>query len=274
MKQFVSAETHGPLVVMNGTPSYSATPVSFVLSFGAHASNIFFFGTSVSTGSPSNPTKLTRSPFTAPTGGTTKSTKEWSSFDAHITIPWLISSRNGPGFTLQSTKTRAPIICSPVLNARSPDTTCRSLDSPTSIVSTHSLSAPGCSHALVMVPTRMSSTSTVTSFLAMGSFLGLSFFSNSFAAFLAARAAAMASSSGLAASPPLAASLPASPFAAPFPLASPWASPLVSMSLPPVPPWLAGPALSFSFLSSVGGFRSNSSPRANGTTPKTRFPFC
>mmetsp|Transcript_3959 Transcript_3959/g.13773 ORF Transcript_3959/g.13773 Transcript_3959/m.13773 type:complete len:377 (+) Transcript_3959:778-1908(+) len=214
MAAFLSVETHGPLLVMNGTPSYLATPSASVESFSAHCSNIFFFGVNTSTGSPSNPSNATFSPFGTPSGGTMKSTSVWSAFDAHMTIPSLSSSRSGPFLTLQSTSTRAPVICASVLNARKPLTICRGRSSPSSTLSTQSLSAPGCSHALTIVPTRMSSTETSIAFFVACGFA--SFFSFSFFSFFS-----------FFASPPSAAPPP------PPPPSPPRRSPLAS----PGPPW-------------------------------------
>ena len=39
-------------------------------------------------GSPSNPAKVTRSPFAAPGGGATGSTRSWDASLAHSTRPW------------------------------------------------------------------------------------------------------------------------------------------------------------------------------------------
>mmetsp|Transcript_4431 Transcript_4431/g.16225 ORF Transcript_4431/g.16225 Transcript_4431/m.16225 type:complete len:233 (+) Transcript_4431:1248-1946(+) len=64
--------------------------------------------------------------------------------------------RSFPGLTLTTTHTRAPSICSLVLNARNPLQICRSPNSPNEIFSAQSLSASGCSHAVSMRPTRMS----------------------------------------------------------------------------------------------------------------------
>mmetsp|Transcript_6848 Transcript_6848/g.28005 ORF Transcript_6848/g.28005 Transcript_6848/m.28005 type:complete len:269 (-) Transcript_6848:131-937(-) len=125
------------------------------------------------------------------------------------------------------------------------------------MLSTHSLSAPGCSQARVMVPTLMSSTSTVISFLAIWAAGALPFAASfaALAAFFAARAAATASASGL--SPPGALlDLPSSFF-------------LASSFLPSS---FFAPARSFAFLSSTGGDRSIGSARGNGTAPKLRAP--
>mmetsp|Transcript_6123 Transcript_6123/g.20511 ORF Transcript_6123/g.20511 Transcript_6123/m.20511 type:complete len:242 (+) Transcript_6123:1477-2202(+) len=67
---------------------------------------------------------------------------------------------------LQMTKTSALVMSSKVLNSRKPEHTCNGFSNPTSISSAHNLSASGCSHALTILPTLMSTTETSTSFSA------------------------------------------------------------------------------------------------------------
>ena len=86
-----------------------------------------------------------------------------ASFEAHSSMPWLVTPRILRGLRLHSTVTRAPSIASSGTNATSPLQICRGSASPTSTSSTYRLSASGCFQHLVMRPTLMSITYGSTS---------------------------------------------------------------------------------------------------------------
>ena len=76
---------------------------------------------------------------------------------AHITIPAEGTPPSLAVLRLQTAIKRLPSISSLEYHARSPDTICRGLSSPTSISSHHSFSESGCSHTFTILPTRRSS---------------------------------------------------------------------------------------------------------------------
>mmetsp|Transcript_37731 Transcript_37731/g.97920 ORF Transcript_37731/g.97920 Transcript_37731/m.97920 type:complete len:339 (+) Transcript_37731:247-1263(+) len=195
---------------MKAAPLYLATPLSSVTRSGAIFSQTFFLGLSTSSGSPSYPSKVIRSPLGTPSGGAIGSTWSCALLAAQSTMPYDMTSLILAGFRLQTTTTRRFSMPASGTNFTSPLTTCRGLSSPRSISSQYSASALGWRHTLVMVPTRMSAIRTDTSTSAFGGGGAFSFFS--FFPLPPSADAPLSAACGLAAaaSAPLPAPLPAS----------------------------------------------------------------
>ena len=64
-----------------------ASSPAVVVKSGASFSNTFFLGLSCASGSPAKPSKVTRSPMAAPSGGLMGSTWSCVALDAHSTCP-------------------------------------------------------------------------------------------------------------------------------------------------------------------------------------------
>lgn len=73
-----------PADVVKGTPLYRATSSESVLRSGWTVSQTFFFGFKTSSGSPSNPGKVTLSPTRAPLGGSTNSTYQFNTIQMKL----------------------------------------------------------------------------------------------------------------------------------------------------------------------------------------------
>ena len=101
------ATRHTPPDVVKATPFHSATQSPRVAKSGWMASKIFFFGLSCRSGSPSYPSKVTRSPTAEPSGGVTSSTFPSGPVAAN-TMAWLCTPRIFDGFMLATHRTRAP----------------------------------------------------------------------------------------------------------------------------------------------------------------------